>query len=153
MENSYIIKHNKIRKFILAGNAYFTVINEKTKNTLTFHIIRPKEKGPWFVWATNKKGKYGFLGTIFPHKKCDVYRVGIRHGRFTKDSVVNKSFEYLWKRMLFNSLPESIVFYRDSRCGRCGKRLTDPKSIKRGFGPYCFSVLKKAWKERKARYT
>ena len=134
MDNSYIIKHNKIKRFALAGKSHITVVNTKTKNHLKFFIIKPKEGHPWFVWSTNKKGKYGFLGTIFPHKDGFVYKFGIRRGRFTKDSVVNKSFEYLWKKMLSNSLPETIIFYRDSRCGRCGQRLTHPKSIKRGFG-------------------
>lgn len=144
--DSYIIKHNKIRRFILAGNAYFTVVNVITNNKLTFHIVRPKEKGPWFVWATNKKGKYGFLGTIFQRTTGLEYDWGWRNGKFTKDSVANKSFKYLWKKMLSNSLSAKIVFYHNSRCGRCGRRLTDPKSIKRGFGPCCFSVLVKQWK-------
>jgi len=145
MENTYIIKHSKIRRFILAGNSYFTVVNEKTKNKLTFHVIRPKEKGPWFVWSTNKKGKYCFLGTIFLGNTKLEYKFGWKKGRFTKDSIVNKSFEYLWKKMLSNSLSKSIIFYHEGKCGRCSKRLTDPKSIMRGFGPHCFSILTKKW--------
>jgi len=148
--NSYIIEHDKIRRFILAGNSYFTVMNVVTNNKLTFHVIRLKEKSPWFVWATNKKSKYCFLGTIFPHAKGGIYKLGIRNGRFTKDSIINKSFEYLWKKMLSNSLPEKIVFYHDSKCGRCGQRLTDPKSIERGFGPHCFSILTKKWEATQA---
>lgn len=144
--DSHIVKHNKIRRFILAGNSYFTVMNVITNNKLTFHVIRPKEKSPWFVWATNKKGKYGFLGTIFQRETGLEYRYGKQHGRFTENSIINKSFKYLWKKMLSNSFPAEIVFYHSSRCGRCGYRLTDPKSIKRGFGPYCFSILTKQWK-------
>jgi len=144
-----IIKHNNIRKFILAGNSYFTVVNEKTQNKLTFHVIKPKEKGPWFIWATNKKGKYCFLGTIFPRNNNIEYHWGWKKGQFTKDSIVNKSFEYLLKKMLADSLPESLVFYHDGKCGRCGRRLTDPKSITRGFGPYCFNLLSKEWKAKK----
>ncbi len=144
--DSYIIKHNKIRRFILAGNSHFTVVNVITNNRLTFNIIRPKEKSPWFVWATNKKGKYGFLGTIFQRGSGLEYRYGRRHGRFIEDSVVNKSFKYLWKKMLSDSLPAEIVFYRNAICGRCGRRLTHPRSIKRGFGSWCFSVLVKEWK-------
>ena len=153
MDALHIIKHTNIRKFVLAGKAHITVVNTKTKSHLRFFIIRPKKDGPWFVWAPNKKGKYGFLGTIFLHKDDFVYKLGIKHGRFTKGSIVNRSFEYLWKKILSNSLPELIVFYRDSRCGRCGQRLTNPKSIKRGFGPYCFSLLVKDWKANKERYT
>jgi hypothetical protein len=144
--NNHIIEHNKIRRFILAGNSHFTVVNVITNNRLTFRIVRPKEKGPWFVWATNKKGKYGFLGTIFQRESGLEYRYGQRHGKFIEKSVVNKSFKYLWKKMLSDSLPTEVVFYSDSRCGRCGQRLTDPKSIKRGFGSWCFSVLVKEWK-------
>ena len=149
--NSHIIEHNKIRRFILAGNSYFTVVNEKTNNKLTFHVIKPKEKSPWFVWATNKKGKYCFLGTIFQHGTRLEYHYGRRNGRFTEDSMTNKAFKYLWKRMFSNSFPAEVVFYHDSRCGRCGQRLTDPKSIKRGFGPYCFRILTKRWKAAHAQ--
>ena len=28
-----------------------------------------------------------------------------------------------------------------SRCGRCGRLLTDPKSIARGYGPHCWAIL------------
>jgi len=143
--NSHIIEHNKIRKFILAGDAYFTVVNVITKNKLTFHIIQPKEKSPWFVWATNKKGKFCFLGTIFQRTSGLEYRWGWKNGKFTEDSIINKSFKYLWKKMLLNSLPPKIIFYHDGKCGRCGKRLTDPRSIMRGFGPHCFRILVKRW--------
>jgi len=141
--NNHIINHNKIKQFILAGNSYFTVINEKTKNKLTFHVIQPKDRGPHFVWATNKKSKYGFLGAIFGNMS---YNWGWRRGKFTKDSVTNKSFEWLWKKIYLDSLPENIVFYHKGKCGRCSKRLTDPKSIIRGFGPHCFNILVKRWK-------
>lgn len=28
------------------------------------------------------------------------------------------------------------------RCARCGRLLEDPKSIDRGYGPYCWALLK-----------
>lgn len=146
--DSNIVKHNKIKRFIFAGNSYFTVVNEKTKNKLTFHVTKPKENSPWFIWATNKKGKYCFLGTIFQRTEGIKYYWGWKKGRFTEDSIINKSFEYLLKKMLTDSLPKSLTFYHDGKCGRCGRRLTDPKSIKRGFGPYCFSLLSKKWKAK-----
>jgi len=149
---SYIIRHNNIRKFVLAGKSHFTVVNTKTKNHFRFFIIRPKDLGPWFVWAANNKNKYCFLGTIFPRANVTEYKYGIRNSKFLKDSLINKSFDYLWKKILFNSLPNSIVFYRDVRCGRCGQRLTNPKSIKAGFGPYCLNILRKEWKDKKERY-
>lgn len=148
--DNHIIKHNKIKRFILAGNSYFTVINKETKNKLTFRVVRPKEKSPWFVSATNKNGKYGFLGTLFPRKGDFEYHWGWRRGKFTKDSVPNKSFEWLWKKIYLDSLPENIIFYHEGKCGRCSKKLTDPKSIIRGFGPHCFRILVKRWKAAQA---
>ena len=29
----------------------------------------------------------------------------------------------------------------DSKCQKCGKKLTDPESIKRGYGPECWNSL------------
>ena len=34
-------------------------------------------------------------------------------------------------------LPISVRFWHEGRCGRCGRTLTDPESIKRGLGPVC----------------
>jgi len=28
-----------------------------------------------------------------------------------------------------------------TECGRCGRALTDPASIKRGYGPLCFKKI------------
>ena len=34
-------------------------------------------------------------------------------------------------------LDEQILIYHSGRCGRCGRKLTDPESIRTGLGPVC----------------
>lgn len=36
-------------------------------------------------------------------------------------------------------LSEGLNYY--SKCQKCGKKLTDPESIKRGYGPECWNSL------------
>jgi predicted nucleic acid-binding Zn-ribbon protein len=36
---------------------------------------------------------------------------------------------------------ESIYAFMTTRCLRCGRLLTDPKSVMRGYGPVCFGKL------------
>ena len=41
-----------------------------------------------------------------------------------------------------NNLPEDISVYHSGRCGCCGRVLTDPEAISRGFGPECWKKVK-----------
>ena len=135
MSDNYVIKDPD--RFIKAGNALFTVRNEKTGNRLTFHVKKVKDKAIWFVMHRNSQNKYVYIGTIFD-----------RTFRLTKNSCVNidslafKSF--LWINEIINSgqqFGQNIVFLHVGRCGRCGKLLTVPESILAGYGPVCINFV------------
>lgn len=37
--------------------------------------------------------------------------------------------------------PEKCKFYKSQHCLKCGKRLTTPESIERGYGPGCWDLI------------
>ena len=55
-------------RFILAGNAVFTVENTGTGNRFTFKVRKPDDTKPHFVsvlTGPNNESDYAFLGTVF----------------------------------------------------------------------------------------
>jgi hypothetical protein len=126
------------KDFVLAGKAIFTVENEKTGNRFTFKVKQAKDhdgtvKPVWFVSVLNgpdNGSNYAYIGTIFEN-----------HFRWTAKSTVSrecqsfKVFDWMMKSNLL--LPTFVKIHHEGRCGRCGRRLTVPESIKNGLGPEC----------------
>jgi len=122
------------KQFILAGNATVTVENEQTGGRFTFKVIQPDDSKPHFVrvlTGNNNETDYTFLGTIF--NKAN-YRHG-RNSRITEQATSAKAFNWVWAHLA--DLPANVHIYHEGRCGRCGRKLTVPSSIKTGFGPEC----------------
>jgi hypothetical protein len=131
------------RAFMLAGNAYFTLRSEKTGTRYTYAVSKadaePGKPEVWFV---------GFL--TGPDNTSDYQYLGIlRDGRFkltaksklNADSLPVKAFAWTWEHL--DNL-HGVEVWHEGRCGRCGRRLTVPESIERGFGPECITLLGRA---------
>jgi hypothetical protein len=126
--------------FILAGNAVFTVENTETGNHYTFKVQQPKPTTPHFVkvlTGPNSEQDYTYLGTIFNGQDYS-------HGRkssISPTATSEKVFQYIWPRILSHNLPPQVEVYHEGRCGRCGRTLTTPESVKRGIGPECIKIM------------
>jgi hypothetical protein len=129
------------KRFILAGNARFTVKNTMTGNRFTFHVRKPDKSKPHFVkllTGSDNSRDYTFLGTIFNER---TYRHG-RRSSVGEDAMSNRAFAYVWG-LLANGedIPGSVEIYHEGRCGRCGRRLTVPESVISGFGALCRGLV------------
>lgn len=122
-------------KFMLAGNAVFTLTNKKTGNHFTYRITS-KENTPHFVsllTGPDNTHDYTFLGTIFDGKEY-------RHSRKSvvgEDAQGVKVFKWAFQRLLNGGLPEGVEVKHCGYCGACGRLLTTPESLTLGFGPHC----------------
>ena len=127
------------KKFILAGNAIFTVSNTKTGNRFTYKITTPKGKeAPHFVKALtgpNNYEDYQYLGVIQDQQK---YYHG-KKSNISSGAPSAKAFEWIWINL--DKLPEYIEVHHEGKCGMCGKKLTTPESIETGIGPICMQKL------------
>jgi hypothetical protein len=54
-----------------------------------------------------------------------------------------KAFDWFFNnRVSCNTdLPESVEFFHEGRCGKCGRKLTTPESVTAGFGPECIKTI------------
>ena len=128
----------KIKEFITAGKALFTLKNEETGNRFTFKVSKPKDsnKDMFFVSLLNGPDNYSnyqYMGSIFGQKFT-----------LTKKSKIGqaapsyRAFNWLWDMIIGNhDLPEQVKVLHNGKCARCGRRLTVPESIESGFGPHC----------------
>lgn len=125
-----------IRKFVFAGNALFTLRNKVSGNQFTFKVV--KQSG---VYSRH------YLSTVFLKKRffTGVFYFGANittsfHCRSNKPEANQAVAVLKWfASYLINNtpLPPQVEFWHEGKCGRCGRALTDPESIKLGIGPKC----------------
>jgi hypothetical protein len=141
-----------IEKYVLGGNATFTLRSLKTGNRFTFRIqqpglkptagedgaIKPPSDVPHFVsvlTGPQNEADYAFLGTIFSDGN---YRHG-KKSRIARDAKCAIAFEWFWNN--HNCLRADLCeFFPSGKCCCCGRTLTTPESVEAGIGPVCASM-------------
>lgn len=133
------ISHKDALSFILAGKAIVTFLNTQTENRFTFKIKKAKDSSIYFVSVLTGTDSYQYAGTL----SDGVFRVG-KKSKISADAQSIRVFDYVTKKLKANTLPDFIEIWHEGRCGRCGRALTVPSSIKSGLGPECIkrSTLK-----------
>lgn len=127
------------RRFILAGNATFTIVSAKTGTRFTYKVRAKEVEGGrtlHFVsvlTGADNENDFTFLGTVFDGTT-------FRHSpksRIGQDAPSAKAFAWAFGRILTDALGEAASVHHEGRCGRCGRKLTVPRSIELGLGPEC----------------
>jgi hypothetical protein len=140
-------------KFIMAGNAYFTLRSVRTSTRYTYRMAMPKKaredaklgSRPWYYVSLlngpDNTHNYTWMGTILANgnfKQAPQRFVGM-------DAPSMRAFLWFYRYLNESSnrsqLPMDVEFWHEGRCGRCGRLLTVPESIARGIGPECAGRL------------
>jgi hypothetical protein len=127
-------------RFILAGNATFTLVSGKTGTRFTYKV------------RANDEGDVHFVSLLTGPANTDdfTYMGIIRNNEFrrTAKSRVGETapsfiaFQWFWAYMVQKGrLPVLVGLWHEGRCGRCGRVLTVPESIETGLGPECSSKM------------
>lgn len=137
--------------FLTAGYAIFTVSSPKTRH-YTFRVKALKaQEGKEGVPVKSYDGLFVSVLTG-PENTSDYTYMGVieksyygewrfritRASRYNPGTPVVEVFE--WALAVIKSqktLPEGYAIEHMGRCGRCGRPLTDPDSIRLGIGPKC----------------
>lgn len=129
------------KEFMTAGKAIYTVNNDKGQH-YTYKVDRKENRnGEGFIYfvsylsGTDNENDYTYLGLL---KDQTGEIVLTRGSKPSADSVVYKVAKWaskiIWES---KSIPEGYGINHAGCCGRCGRNLTTPKSIKTGIGPEC----------------
>jgi hypothetical protein len=135
----------ELSAFVHAGNATFTLESEKTGKRFTYRVQYPMDRetgkpdrsGIMFASALtgpDNTRNYSYFGNI---KGAGRYELG-RKSRLSADTMSVKVFEWFYRTVIVQQrMPEKLKVYHMGKCGRCGRALTVPSSIKSGIGPEC----------------
>lgn len=125
-----------VTTFMKAGKALFTVVNETTDGRFTFKVKKLEDKEIYFVSVLNGPDNYSnyrYVGTIFGSD----FRATAKS--MSKEAPAFKAFAWLFRNA--QTLPENVTVLHEGKCGRCGRKLTVPDSIKSGYGPECIHFI------------
>ena len=127
------ITQDKAYDFLMGGRATITFHNLKTNNQFTFTIQRTKLNAQFWVST---------CGDLIGYIRGDVFI------KYTKDPQVpftradaTLAFSNMWKRIMFQEVPDYVHMLHDGHCSYCSRTLTDAISIEYGLGPVCRKKL------------
>lgn len=128
-----------IKNFVFGGNATFTIVNTDTKKYFTFKVRQPKNNDEiFFVSVMNGSDNYtnyAFLGTFF--SKENTYKYS-KKSSIGSDAQSAKVISWFFNKFVENEEKYPMVqVYHEGKCGKCGRKLTTPESVKSGLGPVC----------------
>lgn len=147
-------------QFILAGNAIFNCTNTNTQQGYTYKVTKSKDNDCiYFVsiridnpnTESYNQYEYKYIGLL----KLDTNNnnqpqyIYSSKSELSKDSTGVKGFDYIIKHLINNTLPDVYKITHRGKCGRCGRSLTDEKSILLGLGSECVKIMNKEKKKGK----
>lgn len=145
-----------IKRFVLAGQALFTIRSSKTGTRFTYRVVRASRltsrvvmgqkdrEPPYFVRAltgSGNAGKFAYMGLLWQNGDGSYKYTHPRNSAMSYSAPCVKAFKWTWKRVLDNQSLQAkdgaVEFWHAGLCARCGRPLTVPESIERGMGPIC----------------
>lgn len=129
-----------VGRFLLAGNAIFTLRSRKTGSRYTYRVSHKKGGDVSFVSllvGSDNTRDYAYMGLLPDDKPTSLRGVGKGKSCASYDAPSAKAFQYLLDSIAKGQIPEALEVWHEGRCGRCGRKLTVPESIETGLGPEC----------------
>ena len=127
-------------RFALAGNAVFTLESIKTGARFTYRV-RAAENGPMHfvsvLTGPDNQNDYRYLGFL----RRGVYFHGHAKAKISANAPSALAFDWFWRKTVRREPTPSLAIHHEGRCGRCGRPLTVPDSIRSGFGPECIGKV------------
>ena len=133
-----------IRTFMTAGDATFTLVSTKTSNRFTYKVEAPSEDNGTirFVKVLNGPDNtrdYAYIGTIRPvmgNWDGACFQHGGMKAKASIEAPSVVAFNWFTQALRADKITQ-IEFWHEGKCGKCGRKLTDPVSISLGMGPTC----------------
>ena len=139
------------KEFVLGGKATLTIENNvewASKNAAPAHWtfkINKKDKDngdPIFfvslLTGQNNSRDFNYVG-VLNAKEGHVYTSA--KSKITKDSlclrILNRVLNRIWINDTAAIAEAGFEVHHSGKCGKCGRKLTVPESVKTGFGPEC----------------
>lgn len=132
-------------RLMFAGGAVFTIVHRRSGYRFVYKISRSAVDGEWNIFCKEGK-KFIFMFTAKASDRKAHYsrhsEVDDEHPHTEMICFVMYLLDISIKSGSVRAINDAIGVMWSGKCCRCGKRLTDPKSIKNKIGPTCLEKLK-----------
>jgi hypothetical protein len=121
--------------FMMAGNSTVTFKAVKSRKHFTYKVKRAKDRNIRFVSVLfgDNTSEYMYIGMLTEQGNF----IHTRGSKCHPDAASFKVFGWTWAHIRALNIPDSVEVWHEGRCGKCGRKLTDPESIEQGLGPIC----------------
>jgi hypothetical protein len=131
----------EIIRFMMAGKSRFTLVSLKTEQRFTYRVTKSEGDNPvYFVsllTGQDNTSSFSYFGYI----KRGIFYHGGQKARVGADAPSVKAFSWAYQGFISGTVKEQLQFWHEGRCGRCGRALTVPESVRTGFGPECAGLV------------
>lgn len=118
--------------------------SEQSGRRLSFKVTSSDtSSGEDQVWFVRYKdgSKWQDVGMIV-NRPIGKFLVKTKGSKYNVNERPFKSFDWFLKKVVNDRpLPDFVKVYHAGQCANCGRQLTDPESIRSGFGPTCRKTL------------
>ena len=126
--------------------ATFTIVSRKTGARFTFRVSTPPDdpskpsNGSPILFVhllsgPDNSNDYRYMGIVVnPSSPRFIRTKGSKIGASAPSMI---AFSWAFPKIVDSNLPESLEFWHEGACCRCGRKLTVPSSIESGIGPIC----------------
>lgn len=142
-ENAEVMKDRDIINNYIHGGRGIVDLISPSDNKHTYAFLKPKNPSIFpddvvFVYAYHEYSKLFYIGMIEDGK----FRL-TRHSRFLVDTEIVKGAIYINKMATIPEFAEKsqMTLKHLGMCARCGRPLSDEKSLKEGIGKKCKKKL------------
>ena len=92
-----------------------------------------------FLFGQNNESDYRYLGQILNGYFSLTKKS--RDSGLSETTPSYKAFQWAFSGLFAGKMPEGLEVIHCGKCARCGRKLTDPESVKNGFGPECIQLV------------
>lgn len=115
----------------------FTLLNTTTREHMCYKV-----KTGWTGTGLQKRAVPLVYAKVVGNRFVMVGEIIEQGSSMSIDAVWNENDTYLmfakfWTALHYKDIPINIDFWYPRQCGKCKRLLTDPDSIRIGFGPKC----------------
>lgn len=157
MPVNQLMTAEEARRFIMAGKATITFVSKTTGTRFTYKVQAPfkddsnaldlnsQMRFVKVLTGQDNENSYSYLGYIRRSQAGDVFFHGNAKAKIGRDAPSVKAFDWAWRMLTQDKLPDVLEIWHEGHCGRCGRPLTVPDSIASGYGPECIEHINASW--------